>query len=123
MKTLKPLELTFAEAYASGGYTPDECVAIAYLRQGKKVPKNKSGAAHRLLKKKHVAAHIAYLRKEHERVAMIDAAWVRKELIAIVKNGKDSDKRGALDQLSRMNGYYEKDNEQKKDAVTVQMSF
>ena len=120
---LKPLEYAFCNLYARGGYTETECVAMTYIQAGKKPPKNLYIKAKSLLKQDRVIGYIAYMREEIEKVTLVDAVWVRQELVGIVKNGKHTDARGALDLINKMNGYYEKDNQQKQGNVTLEMKF
>lgn len=128
-KLLTVEEHNFCKYYAAGGYTLIECVETAFSKWvRKKIQKdnnmpNLRAKGNRLIARKEVKKYIDYLRKEYDAQAAVSETWVRKELVEIVKFGSDTAKRGALDQLSKLGGYYELDNTQKQSPVTVRMEF
>ncbi len=121
---IKPIEIRFAQFYAAGGFTIYECVERTLaLSDKKRKPNTMSSLGSKWLKKEAVQAYIAYYRDELLKKSLIDADWIRQELVTIVRQGKHADARGALDTLNKMNGYYAKDNEQQQANVTLQMEF
>ncbi len=119
---LKPIEYLFAKYYARGGYTREECLMLAHEQTGKDLPKNLSAKASRWSNRPDIMGYVKYQRREYEKQSKIDAQWLRQELVDIIKFGRSSEKRQAIETLAKMNGYFDKDNQQKAQ-VTLNMEF
>ena len=74
------------------------------------------------MKRKDVLHRIADLNDQFDKRVAINADWIGNQLMGEILNNT-GDKMKAIDTLNRMNGNSEKDNEQKQQAVTLEMSF
>lgn len=109
----------FASLMATGAYTMTSAHREVYGE--KKGYKNGAGGS-KLMKRKDVKHRIADIMAQFDKRVGINADWIRSQLVnEIVHNV--GDKMKAIDTINKMNGYYEKDNEQKKQAVTLNMAF
>ncbi|MDD5458863.1 MAG: terminase small subunit [Phycisphaerae bacterium] len=73
------------------------------------------------LSKPHIKAAIAAKEKQLDDEAMVDAIWIRKQLIENTQLAKQAGQyaasNGAVDMLSKHTGFYAQDNAQKADAT------
>ncbi len=95
--------------------------------------------------KGNIKKRVAELRERHSKAADVDAKWIREQLVKVVDKSSQAipvmikvdgelvesgeykydsaGVKGALDILNRMGGHYEKDNEQKQQAIELKMTF
>lgn len=120
-KKLNERQRKACELYASGTHTQTSARTGAGYKSNGDRP-----AASKFFKQKHLAKYLKQLRKQNAVKAGVTAEWIRKELVEVHQQAKEvgdhSGCKAALDTLNRMNGNYEKDNEQ-QSRVSLTMEF
>ncbi len=109
----------FASLMATGAYTMTQ--AHREVWGEKKGTKNGQGGS-ALMKRTDVMHRIADLQQQFNLRVGVNAEWIRGQLVNSIVHDT-GDKMKAIDTINKMNGYYEKDNEQKKQAITLEMQF
>ncbi len=84
--------------------------------------KNNGTKGSALMKRVDIQHRINDLNAEFDKRVAVNADWIRGQLVDEIVNNK-GDKMKAIDVLNKMNGNYEKDNEQKQGNVTLEMKF
>ncbi len=120
---MKPQQERFCQLMAAGRHTQ----AGAAEEAGYKI-KNARRQATKMMSKAHIKSRVAELRESHDKACDIDAKYLRGVLLGVIKKSSVVDERGkydsagvnkAVDQLTKMGGYYEKDNQQNQSRVEV----
>jgi len=116
----------FCDLMATGMY--DELRAVETVWGDKYEDAREQG--YYLMAKKKVVARIDHLKQSNELLATTPQVWTKNVLVSLIERaGVQEDGmydpnviRYALDMLNKMNGAYEKDNQQKAD-VSLKMVF